>query len=133
NHVATERTDNRNFASRLFRGNGSRREPRHDHIDFELRQFGCQFGKTVDLSVVRSEFKPNVLSFDVTEVMQSRRKHLPKSLPSRGGPPQTANGPPLRLLRPRSGSPPDRRARNCSNKFAPPHCLPQEASGQDTI
>jgi len=108
----SECADNRNVARRLFGGDSSRREPRHDHVDFEPRQFGGQFRKTVDLPLVRSELKPNVLSFGVTEVMQRSRKQLPKSLPSRSGAYQNANRSQLRLLRARSAWPSDRRARD---------------------
>jgi hypothetical protein len=79
---ATERTDNRNVASRLFRGDGT--GVNHDTITSTLSRANsvASSGRRLICPPSDPQFKPNMLPFAVTEVMQRHLKHLPKTLPS---------------------------------------------------
>src|SRR5262249_27857865 len=98
-----------------------RREPRHDHIDLEPNQFGCQFRKAAHLSFVRSELEANVLPFAITKIPQILPKQLPEFLPAERGTNQNANGWHPGLLRARSHPPHDRHASNQFEELASSH------------
>src|SRR5262249_3943973 len=126
-HVSAERADDWDLMRRLLGSDCGRREPGHDHVDFELHQFRCQFGKMVHLSLVRSEFEPNVFPLDITELAQRLAKQLPELLPTGSGTHQNANGCHLRLLRPRRERP-CRSAAQEGDELAPLHSITSSAS-----
>jgi hypothetical protein len=60
----------------------SRRVPSYDHIHFQPHQLRRQFRKVAQLSLVRSEFKPNVLPLSIDKFAQVLAEQVPELLPT---------------------------------------------------
>ena len=123
--ISGHRHDNRNVARRLLRRPRCRREPGHDHIDFEAHQLRRQFGKAVRLSVIRPELEAYGLSLHVTQLAHRLSKNPPEFFRTGRANHQNADGRNSRLLRGRASERPQGcRTAEQSEEFAPPHPLP---------
>ena len=64
------RHDHRNGRGRILGCVRGRSAPRHDEVDLEADQFGCEVGEALSATVRRPIFEDQVLTFDIAEIPQ---------------------------------------------------------------
>ena len=122
--ISGHRHDNRNVARRLLRRPRCRREPGHDHIDFEPHQLRRQIGQPACLAFIRAELVSDVSPLEVTELAHRLAKQPPEFFRTGRSDYQHTDDRHFRLLRGAGERPQGCRAGDQSEEFAPPHPLP---------